>query len=958
MLRIIGISAFLVLMMILPSTAEASHNPYLYVSAENPRFNNHFAGSMVIEVVVTDPNLRLLDQGIGEPEVTVNGKKLRMVQASNGNWYAYFANKAKAQEADATVPAGSGQGLDFGVFCGSNTAASVLGVSFSNTEGVAIPSSTGLDGTSNGKSSFSACTGTPATPTLNNVVRNHPSLNQNPNVAVGQIGINAAIWPVVQLFSFSNDVTITYHRGGGIQQVKLHYNDIENISLILDRNAYPQNANVIATIYDMQLNQDPTSVDTWTFTAGSPQKTFYYAFTETGSNAANGVPGLVNIASKLSSLGFDKNGKLSLNLGPIAELITNQFQPSNSLLDGTTNIVTFVETEPNSGIFTNSDFQSKSNIKVSNSAPRGQSAVIEYNEHSQSIVSGTFTGSIEIGEKKAPSLQITTLIPGTKFAVTLVDSDQNLNSVLRDDLRIFNSKATVPAIKLGNPITLEKASDVQFFTDSSLTTSIPSITSTVDDTNSDILIIDTRSVSGTPNFESVSINLGITAQTLQDLLIDVNKPDTDGTNWINYDLRSFQQQLDVSNFSDMSMKLHFGSLDDAMPVTILDKGDVSSAQGLVQIDNGAVNSIKAKSGTVFLVINTAGQISSETDRQPIVFDIFSFGQRNSDSINNAIYRLELRETDVNSGVFAGTMEFAQSNRFDPSFIQSRVTIGSDIKFLVNERLLGEKGIILGYSDITSVGVAVDVSAQADIRTYSGKVTLNSQTFRFGHPVKIILTDPDLNKKHDTIDVYLTSNDPNSDNVDTVVDQNGNLLLEVLIKDVRYKRCTINGVETGGLASTGFTLIETGSATGIFEGTFKMPTRICNKDGTQLITPAGGSIDVRYHDARDSSGNPNIFGLTFAKSVSTSPVVEKIPDWIIISTRSWGDKKVDDNTFAIGVKYLINENLISPQTIDKSKLLIPSWVRNNAGWWTNGLITDNDYFRSIEYLIEKGIIKLP
>ena len=58
--------------------AYATHNSNLYVSAENPSFNNHFAGSMVIEVVVNDSDLKDIDDGIGEPDVTINGKDLRM----------------------------------------------------------------------------------------------------------------------------------------------------------------------------------------------------------------------------------------------------------------------------------------------------------------------------------------------------------------------------------------------------------------------------------------------------------------------------------------------------------------------------------------------------------------------------------------------------------------------------------------------------------------------------------------------------------------------------------------------------------------------------------------------------------------------------------------------------------------------------------------------------------------
>ena len=959
--------------MILPSTVEASHNQNLYVSAENTRFNNHFAGSMVIEVIVIDQNIRTLDDALGEPDVTLNGKKLRMVQASDGNWHAYFANKEKAQEADDIASSGiAGKGLDFGVFCGQNTDASVLGVSFSNTDGVAISTTDGISGTTNGKSSFSTCTGTPGSPTstINNVVRNPSSLNQNSNVPVGQIGIDADIWPVVQLFSFSNDVTIMYNRAGGTQSVTLHYDDIENISINLDRTSYPTNSDVIATIYDMQLNQDPTDEDTWTFTAGSTQKTYYHAFTKSGTNAANGGSGLINIVSSLSNLGFEKNGKLSLNLGSIAELKTNQIQPSSTLSDGTTNIVTFAETEPNSGIFVNSDYQAKSNTKISSSAPRGQSAIIGYNSQSASIVSGTFTASVSLGEKTSKSMQISTLIPGKKFAVTLVDPDQNLSSMKKDDFHVYNSTAIIPSIQIGNPVTLEKTSEVKFFETSDTPLGSPlssTITFRVNDTNSDILLIDTRSVSSATDFEKISINLGITADTLQDLLIDDDESDTDGTNWINYDFRSFQNQLGITDFSDTTMTLFFGSLSGSS-VTILDKGDTSNAKGLVQIDNEDVVSIKSKTGTVFLVVNFdstsdtsgAGRIASETDRQPIVFDLFSFGEISSEPINNAKYRLELKETEASSGSFTGSMEISQSNQFDSSFVSTLETISENVKLLINQRLLDERGIDLKYSDIASAGVGYDVSSQTEVRTNDGKVTLNQRTFRFGQPVKVILMDPDLNQKHDTIDIYLTSNDPNSNNVDTVIDQGGNLLLEIKIKDVRYKRCTINSVATGGLASTGFTLVETGPSTGIFEGIFKMPTQICNSDGTQLISPAGGSIEVKYHDALDSSGKPNIFGLTFTQSTSTTRVDTKVPDWLKNNVRAWVDKKIDDNTFLNGIQYLINEHLISPSNVQegKSEKRVPSWIRNNADWWANGLITQDDYLRGIEYLIEKGIIKLP
>src|SRR5579883_1107104 len=92
----------------LPNAMPAAHaasNANLFVSAENSQWNNYFAGPQVIQVVVADPDINRLDQIYGEPIVTVNGKRLRMAQATDGNWYAYFADSKQAQIADSTAPA-------------------------------------------------------------------------------------------------------------------------------------------------------------------------------------------------------------------------------------------------------------------------------------------------------------------------------------------------------------------------------------------------------------------------------------------------------------------------------------------------------------------------------------------------------------------------------------------------------------------------------------------------------------------------------------------------------------------------------------------------------------------------------------------------------------------------------------------------------------------------------------
>ncbi|HEY8110160.1 MAG TPA: peptidase, partial [Candidatus Nitrosotenuis sp.] len=776
--RLVLLSGILLLIPLFAS-ANAASNQNLIVSAENPVFGNHFSGSMVVEVIVSDNNISDTSEGKGEPDVTINGNNLRMVQATDGRWYGYFANVDKAKAADQISLDGgvSGVGFDFGVFCSRDTTS--LGTAFTETAGIAVPRS--ITGATNGNSDFATCTGTPSGTNINNVVRNPKSINTNSGILSGQIGLDANAWPLVQLFSFSNNVVIQYN-SVGTQSVTLVYDDMTNISLNLDRQTYPPGSHVFATIYDMQLNQDPTARDSWTFNT-NPQTVFYGAFTTSGTNSANGGTGLVNLVSKLSSLGFSNNGELAMNLGQIADLVQNNFQQSTAS-DGTTTyseIVTFVETEPNTGIFESADDNSQSNIKILSNAPRGQSATIEYNSKSYSIVSGTNDAGMSFGTNNAAmSLGTSQLLPGQRIPLTVVDSDQNINPSSRDKLDIFRSSALIPSLTIGSPATLGDASSVIFYPSSTSFAGGTSIPFSVPDTNSERLVLDTTST-GAISFEKISINLGVSADDLKTLLIDTSDSDNSGTNWINYDLRSIQNQLGISDFSDTRVSLFFG-LSDSSPVTLLSAGRLTGAQGFIQNDTAATL-IHSKSGQAFLVIDfdasnnssPSGAVSSETDKQPMVFDLFSFGEESENSVNNAIYRFELKENSLNTGTFTGTFEYVmanQLNQFDSSTISSLNTISDNVRFFVNQRMVDERGINIAYSDLAKVGLTIGVSAKSDIDTHSGSVSLNAKTFRFGQPVTVRLVDSDLNVKHDTIDIYLTNNNPASSDVDTVAGPSG------------------------------------------------------------------------------------------------------------------------------------------------------------------------------------------
>jgi hypothetical protein len=175
-------------------------NANLFVSAENSQFDNYMSGPQVIEVVVIDSDINDTDQGKGEPDVTVNGKIMRMVQAVDGNWYGYFADRDQSQIADSTATVIK-SGLDFGAFCTAASGTAALGFSTTETSGIALPitivNATG-NGTQTGSSTGGVITGTCSANTMTastgngtaNVLREAKDVNPaNGSVKRGQIGL-------------------------------------------------------------------------------------------------------------------------------------------------------------------------------------------------------------------------------------------------------------------------------------------------------------------------------------------------------------------------------------------------------------------------------------------------------------------------------------------------------------------------------------------------------------------------------------------------------------------------------------------------------------------------------------------------------------------------------------------------------------------------------------------------
>ena len=109
--------------------------------------------------------------------------------------------------------------------------------------------------------------------------------------------------------------------------------------------------------------------------------------------------------------------------------------------------------------------------------------------------------------------------------------------------------------------------------------------------------------------------------------------------------------------------------------------------------------------------------------------------------------------------------------------------------------------------------------------------------------------------------------------------------------------------------------------------------------------------------KDKSNTANIWLYAFPESSATTVAV-KIPKWIKNNAVWWSDGTISDLDFLNGIEYLVQNNIIQIQNVEKNSHTsheIPLWIRHNAKWWSSGLISDADFLSGIKYLIEAGII---
>ena len=281
---------------------------------------------------------------------------------------------------------------------------------------------------------------------------------------------------------------------------------------------------------------------------------------------------------------------------------------------------------------------------------------------------------------------------------------------------------------------------------------------------------------------------------------------------------------------------------------------------------------------------------------PIVIDFFSFGfenngQASDERIANQIIRLELEESDSDTGSLEGTLEYVMINQLniDNADTYTGLTTVSDaVSFIVIEDLTGSSAPSVTYLDIDTTGTATQVSAQEDAPSHSAVVSLSVDSFKAADTVTVTLEDLDLNVDSDLVDIYTVVDVVGDANYDAVGEPYGDdiepglelgRLLDITFDDQRWMTqtdeegliCTPLLNDNTGLGDTIFSLTETGSATGIFVGTFPIPAEFCREGSEVPESVTGLDIEVNYVDFRDASGETTEVGDSAGIKANTGSV---------------------------------------------------------------------------------------
>ena len=146
-----------------------------------------------------------------------------------------------------------------------------------------------------------------------------------------------------------------------------------------------------------------------------------------------------------------------------------------------------------------------------------------------------------------------------------------------------------------------------------------------------------------------------------------------------------------------------------------------------------------------------------------------------------------------------------------------------LTIIVHEDMTDEDSPRINYLDLGADGVETQIADQVAAPSHSGVVTFDSANYKTADTVVVTLDDQDLNTDSELLDVYIVEQD------DKVGNQGTDHVLDITFNDVLWQSGADASATAGspddGLERSGFTLVETAMDSGIFVGSFQVPSNL-------------------------------------------------------------------------------------------------------------------------------------
>jgi hypothetical protein len=235
------------------------------------------------------------------------------------------------------------------------------------------------------------------------------------------------------------------------------------------------------------------------------------------------------------------------------------------------------------------------------------------------------------------------------------------------------------------------------------------------------------------------------------------------------------------------------------------------------------------------------------------------------------------------------------------------------------------------------GVSTQIADQVEAPTHSGVVSFDLDNYKIADTVVITLDDQDMNSDSELIDVYTTQ--ATGDVVGEGTTLATGLVLDITFDDEGWQDDAEAGCNEGditaamgddGLHATGFTLVETNIASGIFTGSFQVPTKYCSQATDSVVTVTGTDIEVNYQDFRNASGesievgdgasiNANTGSVAFDRTVYPVPYGTDTADTrFAVHSTATGDKDLPQGDVVVHIRVTDADYNISAQGEDVIK----------------------------------------